>query len=358
MKICILSIVNIKHMSLISLYTSFFEKAGIKYDIIYIDKYNEEEYVSADNIYRYSIQLNREWSKLKKLSVYWGFKKFAQNIILKNKYDYVIVWRTETALMFFDFLVRKMKGKYCLNIRDYCYEKNTAVKYIHGRVIKHSHFSTISSEGYKSFLPKANYITVHSYNERLLNKCTPSCRLREKNEPIRICFIGYVRFFDIDKKLIDSLGNDPRYIIQFFGEGSHILKEYAESKGIYNLETVSGFRVEETPSLLQKADVINNLYGYNNIALDTAISTKFYYALYMNIPILVFKNTFMELISEEAGLGFAVGSDFSELGDDFYNWYHALDLSEMEDQRMEALEGIKKDNTTFNNMLIKTFVTS
>lgn len=43
MKVCILSAVNIKHMSLITLYTEVLKQQGIEYDIIYMDKYGEDE---------------------------------------------------------------------------------------------------------------------------------------------------------------------------------------------------------------------------------------------------------------------------------------------------------------------------
>jgi len=356
MKICILSIVNIKHMSLISLYTSFFEKNGIEYDIIYIDKYNEEEKISANNVYRFPLSINRKWNKMKKLAAYWKFKDYAESIIKKNKYDFVIVWRTETAIMFSNFLSKNLKGNYCINIRDYCMEKNPFVFFRVKHAIKSSRFTTISSDGFKKFLPKYNYLTVHSYNEELLLNCKPKIRLNNYNEPIRICFIGYVRFFDIDKKLIDALGNDHRYIIQFFGEGSQELKTYADNKGIVNTEFIGGFPLEDTVKLLGSADVINNLYGFNNIALDTAISTKFYYALHQFIPILVFKKTFMEEISKECGLGFAVGDDFSNLADTFYEWYHSLSFDELKWNCLHEIEEIKKSNSNFQNLLENTFM--
>lgn len=355
MKICILSIVNIKHMSLISLYTSFFDKNGIEYDIIYIDKYDEEEYTKAKNVYRYPIKIKKEWNKIKKLTVYWGFKKYAKSIINKNKYDYVIVWRTETAFMFANYLSRQMKDKYCVNVRDYCMEKNPLVFLKVKYALKNANFTTISSEGYKSFLPKQDYITVHSYNKGLLNKCTPKNRLKKVGERINICFIGYVRFFDIDKKLIDALGNDPRYLIQYFGEGAQYLEEYAKEKQITNVEFSKGFKIEETKKFLEKADVINNLYGYNNIALDTAISTKYYYALYMNIPILVFKGTYMEEISCRSGIGFVVDKNLDTLADDFYNWYHTIEYDYFKSRCKEEISNIGNANSTFNKLLDYTF---
>lgn len=356
MKICILSIVNIKHMSLISLYTTFFDKYGIEYDIIYIDKYNEEEKTTANRIYRYPIFVDREWSKLRKLLVYWGFKSFAEKIINENKYDFVIVWRSETAHLFVNLLARKMKGKYCLNIRDYCMEENFLIFKRIRKVIKNSCFTTISSEGFESFLPRSNYLTVHSYNDSLLNQTMPKKGFKKIGEPINICFIGYVRFFETDKKLIDALGNDSRYVLQFFGEGSHYLEDYAKKRNIKNMEFIKGFKVEETGKLLQKADVINNLYGNNNIALDTAISTRYYYALYMNIPILVFQGTYMEKVSHEAGIGFAVSEDFSTLADDFYTWYHSLDFNQFKSNCKDEIARIHSENREFNFLLKNIFL--
>lgn len=357
MKICILSIVNIKHMSLISLYTSFFEENGIDYDIIYVDKYNEDEPISAKNIYKYALNIDRNWSKLRKVLLYYGFKNYAEEIINANEYDYIIVWRSETALLFADYLSKGFKNNYCINIRDYCWEKNWMVYRRIKKVISNSGFTTISSDGYRSFLPDFNYLTVHSFNSMVLERCKPRNGLRMTSEPIRMCFIGYIRFFDNDKKLIDSLANDPRYIVQYFGEGSEFLQQYAKEKEVLNVEFYPGFQIEQTASLLDRGDVINNLYGYNDIALDTAISTKYYYALYLNLPILVFRGTYMEELSRKVGIGFAVDEkDYDELGNDFYEWYHSLDFEQIRENCEREIYSIHKANQMFNAQIKRTFL--
>src|SRR5699024_6272758 len=140
--------------------------------------------------------------------------------------------------------------------------------------------NAISSSGFLEFLPDANYTTVHSFNKSVLNNIESRKNLKKRGEPIKICFIGYVRFFDIDKKVLQEFGNDDRFIVQYFGEGSDILKDFCEKVNIKNVEFHGRFNVEETKKFLEDADVINNLYGYGQIALDTAISTKYYYALH------------------------------------------------------------------------------
>jgi len=356
MKICILSTVNIKHMSLISLYTDYFDRKNIAYDLIYIDKYDEEEKITAQNIYKYIIKVERNWNRLKKLFIYLGFRRYAKSVINANKYDFIIVWNTFTALMFTNFLSTIMKKKYCINIRDYCMEKNPIVYQRVKKVIKNSLFTTISSNGFKKFLPKNDYILVHSYNSQLLNTCLPKTSLKKHGEPIHICFIGYVRFYEADKKIISAFANDNRYIIQYFGEGSQYLADFAKKNNIRNVEFCNGFQVEETKKYLERADVLNNLYGYGNMALDTAVSIKYYYALHMNIPILVYKGTYMEQISCESGIGFAVGSDLNSLADDFYNWYHQLDFKELSIKCKKSLEDIKNANLKFYQRLDQIFI--
>lgn len=348
MRVCILSVMNIKHISLISHYTSILKSREIEFDIIYIDKYGEDEAFEAKNKYVYRIDIDKDWNKIKKLGKYLGFRKFVKNIIKENNYDLLIVWRTETALLLSDIIYKLYKGKYIINIRDYCYEKNPVIKFTLKKVLSKSLLNTISSKGFESFLPKADYLMLHSYNESLLKDINPRIRFRERNEPIRICFIGYVRFYDIDKKLISELGNDKRFIIQYFGQGSDILRNYCDERNINNVEFHGKFDVEDTNRFLDKADIINNLYGFNNIALDTAISTKYYYALHMNIPILVFKGTYMEEISLESGIGYSVDDKFESLGDNLYEWYHMQDFESFKKDCDDEIQMIKNLNTEFS----------
>jgi hypothetical protein len=356
MKICILSIVNIKHMSAASLYLDYFAEQGIKYDIIYIDKYSKLEKINAENIYRYELKINREWSKLKKVSKYIGFRKFAKQILNKNKYDLVITWGTETALLFSDYLIRKLKNRYIINIRDYA-NLNNKLKYsMLQKVVLNSCFTTISSKGFKSFLPKHDYVLVHSLNRSVLDKANLRTMLREKKDPIRICFIGYVRFINKDKLLIDSLGNDKRFVIQYFGVGSEVLEQYAMQKSINNVEFVHSFDVEQTAELLNRADIINNLYGNDDIALNTAVSIKYFYAAYLRLPILVYKDTYMENISKD--IGFVFNNNYKDLGDRIFNWYHNIDFKMFNIECEKIIRNVENDNMEFYDLLNGYFVKS
>ena len=123
MKICILSAVNIKHMSLITLYTEFFKEHGIKFDIVYMDKYGEEEEFPAEHIYRYENKVNKHLPKYIRGLKYFKFIGYAKKILKQNHYDFIIVWNDVAIFLLGTYLARKYKGRYCLNVRDYCHQK-------------------------------------------------------------------------------------------------------------------------------------------------------------------------------------------------------------------------------------------
>jgi len=349
MKICILSIVNIKHMSAASLYLDYFEESGIEYDIIYIDKYFKPEKIYAKNIYRFELEVKRDWSKLKKISKYITFRKYASKILKQNKYDLVITWGTETAFLFADYLLNNMKEKYIINIRDYANLNNKFKYFLLKKIVCNSKFTTISSNGFREFLPNNDYILIHSLNKSVLSNAKKRNNLKEKNEVIRICFIGYVRFYENDKRLIDSLGNDTRFIVQYFGVGSEVLEQYAIEKKIINVEFIKGFDVEDTAKLLDKADIINNLYGYNDIALDTAVSIKYYHSIFLRLPILVYSDTHMEKVTQK--INFVFDDNYYNLGNRIYNWYNSIDFEEFKSECDLRLEIIEKENEIFYKKL-------
>ncbi len=355
-KIVVLSTVNFKHMTVLNLYTDFLDNMQIKYDVIYIDKYGEFEDTNAENIYPYKLSIKKEWNFFRKLLKYIKFRKHAKNIIKKNKYDLVIVWNSFTALMFVDFLIFKFKNRFILNIRDYNYEKIPLIYLLMKKIIRNSRFTTISSDGFKSFLPKHDYINIHSINENLLKNVSPRNNINEKSSPIKITFIGYVRFFENDKKIIDLLGNDDRFIIQFFGEGSEKLNEYAKSNRYFNVFCRGRFESSKTSEFLNKTDVINNLYGYGKIELDTAISIKSFYAAYLQIPILVFDNTYMAKATK--GFNYVCNLNSNTFADDLYEWYQNIDFKMLKLSCQKYIDQAKQDNIKFINKLKKTIFES
>ena len=164
----------------------------------------------------------------------------------------------------------------------------------------------------------------------------------QPNSPIRILYIGQIGWLNNVYKFVDAIGNDDRYEMIFAGTGSEKVLEYAKKKNIQNIECIGRFKPDQTTQLLKKGDIIYNLYGNDNLHLTLAISLKFYYALYMGVPILVFKGTEMEKVSKQSGIGYVV-NDFDCLADDFYRWYSDFYTSIILEKRERFFREI--DNT-------------
>ncbi|WP_414838619.1 hypothetical protein [Carnobacterium sp. TMP28] len=330
-------------------YLYYLKSKNIDYDIIYIDKYIENEESDAKNLYKFELKIEKDWSKQKKLIKYFSFRKFAKKKLLQNKYDLIITWGTETALLFFDILLIHFREKYIVNIRDYANLNNYFKKKLLKIVLNNSSFSTISSYGFKKFLPEFNYIRMHSVNKQIIEKAQFNKEFVDCTQPLRICFIGNVRFYENDLKLINELANDSRFIIQFFGIGSEKLEDYTIKKRIENVEFIGSFEVSRTSELLNKADIINNLYGFNNLALDTAVSIKYYYSIYLRKPLLVYKDTYMEKVSNK--ISFSFNADYNNLGDRLFNWYHAMNFDDFENECFKKIKQINIENRIFEEKL-------
>lgn len=346
-KICILSAVNIRHMSMISLYTQKLKRDGIDFDIIYMDKYGEEEEFAAKRKYVFTNIIKHSDSKIKKIAQYFKFKKFTIPILEKNKYDFIIVWNDVAIFMFADYLSRKWKGKYCLNIRDYCGEKNPIVYMRFRRVINNSAFTTISSEGFKEFLPPFDYLHVHSLNSEVLSVIIPRDSFQNIDEPIRISFIGNVRFFEMNKKLLEIFKNDARFRLQFFGTNAKILESFAADNNINNVSFHDAFQISETAKFIEDTDLVNNLYGSGTLELDYAVSIKLYYGIYNRTPILATAGTYMAKVIEKYKIGYIVEFIDNNIPEKLFSWYKDTEFSVFNSNCEKLLKMINESNEKF-----------
>ncbi|MBF9287822.1 glycosyltransferase family protein [Staphylococcus haemolyticus] len=357
MKIAILGATNIKHMSLISHYLDNIDMSKNQVDIIYTDKYDIDEKVDGiTNYYKYSVDINSNWSFVKKAMKYYAFKPYATKILKENNYDFVIVWGSYTGHLFKNFLIKNYKERFILNIRDYFYENNNFIFARMAQLVNFSYMTTISSDGFLKFLPNSEkYQVIYSYNAKVIEQAKSVDEIEVKS-PLKISFIGNVRFLDVNKKIISELKNDSRFLLQYFGTGSEALEEYAKDNNIKNVRFSGGFDIHETPKFLDDTDIINNLYGSKDIALDTALSIRMYYSLFLNKPILTSKDTYTNQQAQNFGLGIQINSkDLLNLGEQIIDYYNTLDNAQINQKRKEYITNVMKQNTLFYKKLESVF---
>ncbi|QIH77981.1 capsular biosynthesis protein [Macrococcoides canis] len=350
MKIAILSSVNVKHMSLISLYTSLIDLSKHELDVIYVDKFDIDEDIKNTKIFKYRIDINPNWGKLLKIKKYLNYRKYAKNILTNTDYDLVIVWGTYTAYLFNDILLKKYKGKYIINVRDYFYDDIIPIKFIINKLVKNSIFTVLSSDGFLEFLPASNkYKVVHSKNEQIIINSEIRTNIKD-TFPININFIGNIRFYDINQKIIELFKNDERVVLNYIGTGGETLKKFVTENRISNVKFVDGFNIEETSKYLNNTDVLLNAYGNNSKSLDTALSIRLYYALFLKIPIIVSKETYTGKIAKETGLGYELNfMDYDK--ESFIEWYRNLDYEKISSKISDQIDIIEKQNEEFEEVM-------
>ena len=347
--ICIIGTSNLKHISLISLYTRFFDGEGIPYDIIYWDRYGIEESISAQNVYKYYEKgAERTISRLRS---FLKFRRYVKKIIKQEEYKYIITWQTTGAYLLVDFLIRRYKNRYVVNIRDYVAEKKFPFNIMIKQLVRHAALTTISSEGFKSFLPQSKYVKVNSVNEDILENL--SGVPRKNNAVIKVGFAGNCRYLNESYKLIDALGNDKRFELWYCGTNSEKLDEYARRKGVKNLFVKPAFDSKETVAIMSGFDFVNSAFGNDAMDNSTLMPIRLYTALAIHRPMLVNDRTQLGREVSNNGLGYVI-SQYEGLGDRLAEYYDKLDYAGFEKRCEEYLTKTREENKVFYTSLKNT----
>lgn len=323
---------------MIKLYTDYFKEKQIQYDIICLNRYDEQDAAFADsNVNIYSFKGTHVGdSKVKKLYNYIQYRKFAISIMEKHKYNYIIVWGERTAPVFSDYLIKHKP--YCVNIRDISFPR---IPFFYNRLkkaIDNSDFATWCAPRGIEELPKHNYVLVYNQNKALVDGARKASTLVKQGVPIRIGAVGYIRHQEAAKQIMKTFCNDPRFVVQFFGTGAEKLTSYAEELGMTNIEIVGSFKPEQTASFLDRIDIINSYIGCGAFDKTIAIGTpiRYGYSTMLYKPAIVSPNTYMSGKTSELNIALAI-DDWNEFPDRLYNWYHSLDF-------MSFIEGCNRFN--------------
>lgn len=346
-KVCIIGSANLINISLISIYTTFFDKRNIDYDLIYWDRLNLNERSTASNVYKFTKPISKR-SILSKARDYYHFRRFIYKIISGHDYDLLITWQTSIGYLLADKLLTSYRHRYVLNIRDYIAERRFGFNLLIRLLTRFSTFNTISSKGFLSFLPDRDYKLIQSVNEDLVDGLDKGTKTSGK---IKIGFVGSCRYFAESKKFIDNLANDDRFELWFCGSNSEVLKQYAESKKYENVHTIGRFKREETISIIRKMNLINSCFGSDTIANKTLVPIRLFSAISQGIPVLASSNTYLEklLIDNKIGLGVDVTN--VNLGDVISIYYKNLVFDEFYNNSSVFLNAAISTNREFENYL-------
>lgn len=322
---------------------------GISYDVILWERNAERtnQFKDTDIV----IHLPVSEKKTEKLLAMMLWKKQVLDIIKKKKYSKLIILSTSPGILLEHYLMKHFKGNYIFDIRDYTYELFKLYFKIEKKVINNSAFTTISSKGFESWLPKHEYIINHNITHSGISNC--HAKDLQRIRPLNFSFIGNLRLYEGTYNLLLAL-KDTEWIHQtFVGReicGKHLEKIKTEHQ-ITNLTIEGPFEHEKKPSVYENVHFVNSAYGSTDkivkIVVDTAISNKLYDAATFRCPIVATTGTYLAEQIACYGLGFSIDYDARNAQQAFEDYLGQYDPSIFEKNCIKFLADVEEDEKKF-----------
>lgn len=346
MKILIIGFAKIKYMPYLNLYLDNIDTSKNDVHILYWNRDLQQEDVShIKNVTLHEFKCYQEddASRIGKIGSFLKFRKFAKDLIKKEKFDFLIVLTSVLAVLLSDILSGKYKNRYFFDYRDVTYERLGFYKRLVQRIEANSRLTFVSSDAFRKFFHpehQKKIQTTYNFLTDSLNHRNDKALFGTKSEKIRIAFWGLIRHEEINKKLIKRLGNDVRFELHYYGretETSRNLKKYAEANSIKNVYFYGEYKPEDRYEFVKNTDIIHNIYDDSNMMYAT--SNKYCDGAIFRIPQICTKGSYMGEKVEEHGVGCAVNMDSATLADDIYTYYNSIEKNKFKAD-CEKLENI------------------
>lgn len=311
-------------------YENMLNELNIPFDLIIWNRENISEKSSAEHVIEFRISDKANNKNPLKLMKFALFSSFVKRTLIRNRYEKVLFVGTYGCVVAFcaNYLSKHFYQKMWIDIRDDLYEWFKPYYNAQKKSIEASFATAISSPAYKKFLPEHDYLIMHNIDPNASKLVREYNHKSDPNGRIRISFIGNVRYYEQNKTLLGLLGNDDRFLLQYYGKGSEELERYCQENNINNVDFHGSFAQQDTIHFYEKTDIINNMYGNDTINLQLALSNKLYYGLLFKLPILVSENTLMADLTNQYHIGFAFKND-TGFGDYLYDWYKKVERDEI-----------------------------
>lgn len=340
------------YMPYVKKYENILKVNGIEYELTCFDRdISKNEIEKTGNVYFYRNKVGT--SKIRKLIPYIKYFCFVRKLIQKKQYDRIIVLTTIPAVFFQHILIGRYRNKYLFDFRDISFEKYSFYRKRVNKIINNSYASFLSSKGFFGVLKNdsVKMHLVHNSPEKIVNTYIA----KEFSSVIEIGFVGYVRYFDVNSKMVRSFKNRRRYHLSYVGipYDDCDIKGLCEKEDIQNVSFVEFYKNEEKEKIYSGIDIINSIYSLRSKEVVPAIPNRIYDAAMYKKPILVSKGTYLAELVQKYGVGCVIDCEH----DDFYQKVEAyvagFDCKSFEENCNRFLKDIEKDERTFEKIVGK-----
>lgn len=345
MKIAIVAFNNIKYSPYIHPYVDILKGKNAEIDLIYLNRNALDEHIQGVK------SMPVVWDNQKnKAFNFLVFSKRAKVLLKAVKYDFVVVLTTFPAVLLGSFLKKYYAGRYSVDIRDFTQEDNKVYYFLEEKALKDASFRVISSNGFKAFLPNLEYIICNNISGEYKKA---EKKFDKKQDKITIGYVGTIGYKDNCEKLINLVKDDCRFEFHFFGNESGVsrIKDYVASLNNDRIKWFGEYSPSQKSSIIEKVDLLFNVYGNDRALLKYALSNKLYDSMYHKKPLLVSPNTDME--RETTPYSFSLSLETTTNLDELYNWYNQIDSDSYNAFADEYLNNVLYENEEFKKRVVE-----
>lgn len=251
------------------------------------------------------VQLD-ETLKLGKIPSFLKFRSFVRKVLYDHCFDKIIVMHSLPAVLIVDSLLKDYADRFIFDYRDYTYENFLLFKKAIEKLTMASYATFVSSDAFRKVLPKLD--KIYTSHNLLIDSLEHRCEAKEINlmkPPVRIAFWGLIRQERINRALIESLGNDSRFELHYYGREQATalaLKELVAKKKLNNVFFHGSYQPSDRYVFATQTDIIHNLYE-NDKGMQKAMSNKYYDAIIFRIPQICNIGSYMGNKVEVEGVG-------------------------------------------------------
>jgi len=335
MKVLILGFSKIAYMPYMHFYLEQLRKQQCEIHLLYWDRDGKADAKIPEGIklFKFVYHMEDEIPKILKTIAFLKYRKTAKKILDAYRYDLIIVLQSLPGVLLNDVLAKKYKMRYILDYRDYTYEKISLFqKFIHKLVIN-SKATFVSSDAFRKYLPQVSKIyTSHNLDMTALEHRAVRKNIERRVNRIRIRFWGFPRHANINKIIINSIANDPRFELHYHGRIQNTARQlmnYCIENKVKNVVFHGWYEPYERYNFAAETDLIHNMYE-NDIKTVNAMGNKYYDAIALYIPQLCTKGSYMGKRVEEGQVGLALDPQSENLADQIYEYYCSINWSEFE----------------------------
>lgn len=363
-KVLLLGFGKIAYMPYMNFYLDTVKDENVQFELIYWDRDGKPDAEVPKRIgktYKFEAHLEEQLPFRKKLRFFVKYRSFALKVLRANKYDRIIVLHTTPGLTLLDYLRWNYRGRYVLDFRDISYEYKAVYRKLVGRLVEGSAITYVSSDAFRRFLPALNKIyTVHNYLEDSLSHVMLRSTMPRERDVLRVSYWGLVRQVDVNKKVMDALGNDSRFELHYYGrmqQDGRDMEQYAKDRGYSNVFFHGQYMPAERYSFAVMTDLIHNIYDLGHTT-GNAMGNKYYDGIIFGIPQICTEGSYMAEVSAGRNVGLSVRLDDPQMAEKIWDYYHQLDWEQFEADCRNALQVVVEQQSHAKEVLSALFCES